>query len=83
MAEKKITQAGLFALLERQQRRCALTGRKLEPTDAALDHSIPLGRGGANDLDNVQIVHRDINNAKGSMTTAEFIEMCKEVVRYV
>lgn len=82
MSEKKITQAALLNLLDSQQHRCALTGRKLEPEVAALDHVMPLGRGGVNDMTNVAIVHRDVNAAKGSMTREEFVEMCREVARY-
>ena len=79
---QRITVSGLRLKLESQAFKCALTGRKLIPDTASVGHVLPLSRGGANSIDNVQIVDCNVNRAKGTMTTDEFIAMCREVVEY-
>jgi len=69
-------------LLEYQQYRCALTGRELTPQTAALDHIVPIRFGGEHIIENAQVLHKDVNRAKGSLTSEEFISMCGEVVRW-
>jgi 5-methylcytosine-specific restriction endonuclease McrA len=62
---------------------CALTGRPIEfnkPETYEYDHIQPLSRGGDNALSNLQILCPEANQAKGSLTDQEFIELCKEVV---
>ena len=79
----KVTAKELYALLDRQQYRCALTGRKLTPSCATLDHRTPLSRGGEHDLSNIQILDKQINVAKGTMTQVEFIQVCHEVIEWL
>ena len=79
---EKITASGLQTLVEKQGYRCALTGRSLDPDTASVDHVVPLSRGGVNRMSNVQVLHIDVNKAKGAMTTDEFIDLCKEVVGF-
>jgi len=69
-------------LLEKQQWRCALTGRLLTPECASLDHDIPLSRGGENTIENAQVVHHDANQAKRALSRVEFIALCREVVAH-
>jgi len=62
---------------------CALTGRPIDfnkPETYEYDHIQPLSRGGENTLSNLQILCPEANQAKGSLTDQEFIELCKEVV---
>lgn len=70
----------VLRLLAAQQYRCALTGRRLEPQAAALDHVVPIRFGGEHLIENAQVLHKDVNRAKGSLTNEEFIGMCREVV---
>lgn len=79
---QKITARGLLAMLAEQNYKCALTGRELSPQTAALDHKVPLSSGGDNTLANVQVVHKDANQAKSAMSHDAFIAICREVVRY-
>ena len=72
----------VLRLLEAQQYRCALTGRSLTPQTAALDHVVPVRFGGEHVIQNAQVLHKDVNRAKGSLTSGEFIGMCREVVRW-
>jgi 5-methylcytosine-specific restriction endonuclease McrA len=73
---------GVLRLLEVQQYRCALTGRSLTPQAAALDHIVPVRFGGRHVIENAQVLHKDVNRAKGSLTNEEFIGMCREVVHW-
>ncbi|MGE3807074.1 MAG: HNH endonuclease, partial [Gemmataceae bacterium] len=72
----------VLTLIKNQQFRCALTGRLLEPDTASLDHVVPVSRGGPHSIDNAQALHKDVNRAKGTLTNDEFIELCREVVRF-
>ena len=74
--------ANVLRLLERQQHRCALTGRSLTPDTASLDHIIPVRCGGEHVVENTQVLHKDVNRAKTTMTNEEFIQLCREVVEY-
>jgi len=75
-----VSTENVLRLLEYQQYRCALTGRELTPETAALDHIIPIRCDGRHLIENTQVLHKDVNRAKGSLTNKEFIRMCHEVV---
>ena len=72
----------VLRLLDHQQHRCGLTGRRLTPETAALDHVVPIRFGGEHTIENAQVLHKDVNRAKGSLTSEEFIGMCREVARW-
>jgi 5-methylcytosine-specific restriction endonuclease McrA len=77
-----IRSADVWRLLRAQSFLCAMTGRPLTPETASIDHRIPLARGGRHAASNLQIVHKDVNTAKNTMTHEEFLDMCREVVRF-
>ena len=79
----RITITNVLRLVEFQQHRCALTGRTLTPETASLDHIVPVRHGGDHAIENAQLLHRDVNRAKTTMTSEEFIRLCREVVAYV
>lgn len=70
----------VLKLLEYQGYRCALTGRRLTPQDTALDHIVPIRQGGEHVIENAQVLHKEVNRAKGSLSNNEFLAMCLEVV---
>ena len=72
----------VLRLLEHQEHHCALTGRGLTPETAALDHIVPVRFGGEHLIENTQVLHKDVNRAKGSLTNDEFSGLCREVVRW-
>lgn len=72
----------VLRLLAHQQYRCALTGRMLTPQTAALDHIVPIRFGGEHAIENTQVLHKDVNRAKGSLTSEEFIGLCREVAQW-
>lgn len=76
----KATASNLRMLVEWQQYKCALTGRGLTPEDAQADHIIPLCDGGTNALDNIQIVCREANMAKSTLSQSQFLRLCRDVV---
>ena len=77
-----VTTGNVLRLLECQQYRCALTGRLLTPDTASLDHIVPVRCGGEHCAENPQVLHRDVNRAKTTMTNDEFIQLCREVVEH-
>lgn len=78
----RVSTENVLQLLKHQQYRCALTDRKLTPEFAALDHITPIRCDGQHVIENTQVLHKDVNRAKGSMTNGEFIRMCREVVNH-
>jgi len=79
---KNITAKEVLDLVRRQGYVCAISGRTLTPETASLDHTVPLGRGGEHSIRNISVVDHQVNIAKGTMTTDEFVVMCKEVAAY-
>jgi hypothetical protein len=77
----QVSTENVLALLAHQQYRCALTGRALTPQTAALDHIVPIRFGGEHVIENTQVLHKDVNRAKGSLTSEEFIGLCREIAR--
>ena len=76
------TVKSLFELLERQGRRCALSGRALTVENCSIDHKQPRCDGGNSESGNIQLVTEQINQAKGSMSNEEFIQLCCDVARH-
>ncbi len=69
-------------LVEMQDYRCALTGIPLAPDDANLDHIVPIAAGGKHQMNNVQVVHKTINQMKSTLAQDEFVEWCRHVVEH-
>ena len=67
-------------ILEDEQYRCYLTGVKLTPETAELDHVIPISQGGhPTDARNGGFLHSIVNRMKGVLTLDEFMHWCKAV----
>lgn len=75
----KVTGCKIMLLLEAQGFCCAVSGMKLTPKTASLDHIVAVSKGGSRDMDNVQIVHEDVNRMKGTLSQERFIELCMRV----
>lgn len=78
--QKAISSARILEILERQNFHCAISGRLLTPETASLDHVVPVASGGEHIFENIHIVDREVNRAKGMMSLDEFVAMCREVV---
>lgn len=81
--EGTVSTDNVLRLLEYQQYRCALTGRELTPDTAALDHIIPIRCNGEHVIENTQVLHKEVNRSKGSLTNEEFKQMCVEIVEHM
>jgi len=77
-----VSTRNVLRLLEHQDYRCALTGRPLTPETASLDHIVPVRRGGEHLIENTQVLHKEVNRTKNSLTRDEFIQLCREVVAH-
>lgn len=76
----KATARDLATLWKLQRGRCALTGRRLDRT-AQLDHKTARARGGGDQVANLQWLCAEANLAKRALTDAEFIALCRDVVK--
>lgn len=77
-----ITAKHVLALVQHQGYRCAISGRELTPETASLDHIVPIARGGKHCIENVWVVHMQVNTAKGTLTMEEFLAVCRDVVNH-
>lgn len=67
----------LIGLYHKQQGQCALTGLPLSIDAMACDHIIAREAGGADTVDNLQWLHVDVNNMKGTLEQGRFIQLCR------
>jgi 5-methylcytosine-specific restriction endonuclease McrA len=75
----KLKPFDLWKLAKKQKCKCAITGLKLTPMNVSVDHIIPRSKGGGHTVDNLRLVHRDINHMKNHYSDDYFLEMCKLV----
>lgn len=78
-----ITGKQILRLLEAQEYCCAVTGIKLSPTTASLDHIVAVSKGGSHDIYNLMIMHSDLNQAKRAQSIDEFVGMCCAVAGFM
>lgn len=83
-----LTVEHLLDTLERQNRRCAISGVELTcilkkgeicKTNASIDR---INAGGLYSPNNIQLVCRAVNSWRSNLTVEEFIEWCEKVVRH-
>jgi 5-methylcytosine-specific restriction endonuclease McrA len=77
-----VSTENILTLLARQKYRCALTGRVLTPKSCSLDHILAVSRGGEHSMRNAQVLDKTVNQAKGTLTNDEFVQLCREVVAH-
>jgi hypothetical protein len=77
-----IKASDIMRMVEAQGYRCALSGRELTPETASMDHKVAVSKGGGHALVNLWVVDHLVNIAKGSMSTEDFICMCRDVVAW-
>ena len=78
---KIATRGELIGLIKSQKFKCALSGVSMSPSNAELDHIVPVSDGGGHNIANLQVVHKAINRMKGTMSNDQFIEWCERVAR--
>lgn len=63
-------------LINRDGNICWICKKPFESMkDATLDHIFPRSKGGLDTIDNLKLAHLKCNNARGSMTMDEFLEL--------
>lgn len=65
---------------------CTLTGKPIDLMNSKsyqLDHIIARSKGGSNDLDNCQLLSKEVNMAKQDLSVEDFIQLCRDVVNYI
>ena len=67
-----VSREELRSLLKQQNYTCAISGVKLTPGTASLDHIVPHSHGGSDDIENAQWLHTEVNRMKGNLTNEEF-----------
>lgn len=75
-----ITEEWLRVEFEKQEGRCALTGRPITVETFEIDHILPRSRGGSDDRSNLRLLCAEANQAKGAMTDGEFRALCEELI---
>lgn len=71
----------LMAVWINQVGKCALTGIPLIAGEtAALDHILPVARGGDSSIGNMRFIHTGVNRMKWDSTDEEFRRLVIEVV---
>lgn len=76
---RQVTAGQLKHMLEQQEQRCLLTSVKLTPATASLDHIRPVSKGGKHTIENLMIVHKEVNRAKSTMHIQDFVGMCAAI----
>jgi hypothetical protein len=69
-----------YALLEKQEYKCALTGRTLTPENTSAEHIVPIRRGGKHELANIFLVDDAIAKLKRYATVEEIFTLAREIV---
>lgn len=70
--QAKLSEVEKAEILKQQANRCAISGAPLFVGDEIeVDHNVPLSKGGADSVENLQITHKDSNRSKGSKLPSE------------
>ena len=77
----KFTAKDFYALLEKQQYRCRLSGRELTPENTDGEHILPLELGGQHQPENICLVVRDVARLKRHLTEQAVVELCYDIIK--
>jgi 5-methylcytosine-specific restriction endonuclease McrA len=66
---------------KQQRGLCAISKRKLTNQNLSPDHITPKVKGGTSTIENIQLVCREVNIAKNSLTMDDFLSLCRDIIR--
>lgn len=66
---------GLDDIFKRDGGRCHLCGKKVDRSDASMDHIIPMSLDGEHSLANVALAHQSCNSSKGTRPRGEQLRL--------
>ena len=78
----EITIEEIATLYELQKGKCAMTGWDISWSESGWDHSASIDRLDNKQgytLENIQLVHKTVNMARGTLSVSEFIHMCNSI----
>lgn len=80
LTQQKLAHLGIHEALGDIERRmdvvtCPYCGSPLSYKDMSIDHALPLSRGGRAGWENINVVHKSCNRAKGDLTTEEYMRL--------
>lgn len=61
---------------------CAVCGKPLQLQEVSLDHYIPLSRGGADDIENLEVTHTSCNRIKSDLLPEELTSELMDILMY-
>lgn len=86
-AEAKRQKWAIKQLIRKHNGCCALCGGRVELSEgsrqATVDHIIPVSRGGTDDITNLQLAHRDCNQARGCDHVVADLDLMPPMVRWL
>jgi len=77
--DEGVTSSRLLGMIEAQEFKCRLSGHPLTVDNAALDHIVPISKGGEHSMSNVQVLHAEVNRMKGTLDQSRFVALCRMV----
>lgn len=80
--ELKFFAKDFWELMEKQNHRCALTGRKFEPINTEIELKEPDKREGRFDKSNFYLVDRSISHLARHMSEEEIIQLAVEIIKF-
>ena len=79
---QNITSKDLYALLEKQSYRCALSGRELTPEITGAEHIVPLDAGGGHTAENIYLIVRDAARLKRHLSERDLLDLCFDILNH-
>lgn len=69
----------IWKIALKQRLRCAISGIQLTRSNMSIDHIKPLSKGGFDEIGNIQLVDKRINEMKNDMDLKELVGICRNI----